>query len=151
MPEPQPINGGITWMQATLHPDNYVIFTNNILEPETTSLHYEKFCRYVLRTFRIQQTNEFIEALNTFQPILIDCESGNWKVITVEDIRASRPAYTFDELYALNGDSKQQAAAQRSTDYLPQSQHYQSQIDRTYGYFAKLLGGKRSNVPDRTK
>lgn len=142
---------GIIWMQATLHPDNYVIFTNNILEPEVTSLHYEKFCQYLLRTFKMQDTNGFLEAINTFQPVLIDCETGNWRVVTVEDIRASRPAYTFDELYALNGDSKKALTDQRSIDYAPNGKQYQSQIDSTYGYFARLLGSKRNHVPDRTK
>lgn len=136
-------------MQATLHPSNYVLFTTNILEPEITSLPYDKFIAFLTKEHKIEDKGNYIEQLNTFQPVLLDCQSGRWKVITIEDIRESRETpYTFQELYALNLDAHAPPPSALPSESSHQ-QLFQSRIDSTYSFFTKLLRGNRTYGSNR--
>ena len=147
----QSSQSGILWIQATLHPDNYVLLTNNLMEPEITSLSYDKFLQYMFRTFTIHNKNGMLEGLNTFRPVFLDCQSGNWRVITTKDIEEARGRdCTFDELYAMNPDALiRNEVTSPVTHKSPHQARYQSQIDQTYSFFTKLLRGNRPSGSNR--
>jgi len=67
------------WILFQQHPNSIVkFFTNEIDDP--TFLTYKKFRELILKTVSIQRKQKFLESLDRFEIIFLDCVTGNWSI-----------------------------------------------------------------------
>jgi len=90
------------WIILFQNKNDRVIFVSSLNPNERDSLSYYQFFEFINKEFNIHNFLEFKNQLDRFKVIYL-LRSGLWEIIQLEEQEA-----TFEELYKINGDSKEQ-------------------------------------------
>lgn len=82
--------------------------------PEPNSMTYKKFVPFLFENFFIVNRKALIDSLDSFQTILLDTESGEWKEQNTSHIDITK--YSFADLWELNKE-KIEAEAQKQNRF----------------------------------
>jgi len=92
----------VDWIILFQNRNDRIIFVSSLNPDERDSLGYYQFLEFINKEFNIHNFPEFRNQLDRFKVIYL-LKDGSWEIIQPEEQEA-----TFEDLYKINGDSKEQ-------------------------------------------
>lgn len=91
------------WILFFQTPYDRVKFRTDEME-ETVSKTYYKFKDYLFQNFYVLDSKGILDALDSFQTVLLEKDSGKWETISPN---YDKEGITFEELFSINNKNKE--------------------------------------------
>ena len=93
----------MAWLSIQQDLNDIVRFVHSDNPEEAECLGYEEFIKYVAVNSSIINYQDFIRQLNTFFPIFLDLETGEWEIFQIDQEEVS-----YSELIKLNQETEEE-------------------------------------------
>lgn len=134
------------WMLCFQTPYNSVKYITNELN-SPAYLSYYKFLDYISTSIHILEYGKFRDQLDKFQTILINIDTHEWSIETVE-----KKKYSFDELFDYNEQKIEEEKNQKAAfDNIQKGKGFIEKItkNKNIGYKKDYI--KKIEIPDDSK
>jgi len=93
----------MAWLSIQQDLNDIVKFVHSDNEEEVEVLNYHNFLEYVMSNCKIINYLDFVRQLNSFFPIFLDLETGEWEIFQAEQVEVS-----YKELLKLNQEIEEE-------------------------------------------